>query len=98
MFENLRFRADLFAVAIWRCCASAQSRRRRACEDRKEARPLLRLNVFKRALKLCRLEIRRAFRVPVFYFGACEELGLRTDALHDGSSIYHSAQESLACR
>src|SRR3990167_4808096 len=43
MFENLRFSADLFAVAIWRCCASAQSRRRRGCEDRKEARPLLRL-------------------------------------------------------
>jgi len=44
MFENLRFRADLFAVAIWHCCASAQSRRRRACEDRKETRPSLRLN------------------------------------------------------
>src|SRR3989338_1166747 len=40
MFENLRFRADLLAVAIWRCCASAQSRRRRGCEDRKRGPPL----------------------------------------------------------
>ena len=59
MFENLRFRAGLRAVAVCICRCSAQSRRRYACEDSAEARPLLRLNGFKHALGPQKLTAKR---------------------------------------